>query len=474
MTGKTISLLVLSGIHTGARAGLAKHETEIGHSDDSDLIFSDQHIEAHHCRVVLKDGKILIHRQDGEVFLYGKSVDKAEVPVGTVFTVADVQIAVVDENTDISTLSAEKMPPRTGDGSADTMMSPYESNSIEPTISDLDLEPDEEEAESIYGMLVRHGSGRSAIVGAGILFVIVLALLAWEAFYVFRQPGAVVQDPDVFVEYMAHEYPDFTVEQIMPKGFTVAGTVVSQQEKQRILRDAREKFGFSFIWRIDVIDDLLIDLREQIAFYGANLAVSYDNKQINVRGYVGEAALLKELKDNIKVTTDIPINWHILSAYELEQGFAKAFKEQKVTTKVEYQWLNNRVRLTTLKTEDDQTVQRQLADVGKRVERNLNIPLWVNYEFIDPPPAAPTVAATNVGLQPGVGQQMSNASTVKVQFTKNNVTQVATGVIPYVVLVGGERLFIGAEIGDGFKITAITDGGITLSNGEETKIVTLD
>ena len=303
MTGKTISLLVLSGIHAGARAGLAENETKIGRSEACDFILLDQNIQDIHCRILLQNGIISVYRQDGDVILYDKNIDMAEVVVGTVFSIGDVLLAIVDDETDVDSLSADRLPPVVNDNTTDPEMTPYE-----PTLRAVDLdEYEHEDEETTRHKFLKKIGGRSALIGASAVFIVVLSLLGWELFSSVTGPkDNLERNPKVFRNYVATDYPNFIVEQIKPDSFTIQGTVATQAEKQAFIRSVRERFGFSFIWRIVVIDDIITDLREQLGFYGANLSVTYANDRINIRGYLANNMLLNELKAQVKQATDIP------------------------------------------------------------------------------------------------------------------------------------------------------------------------
>jgi hypothetical protein len=158
----------------------------------------------------------------------------------------------------------------------------------------------------------------------------------------------------------------------------------------------------------------------------------------------------------------------------------------KGTDKARWQWVQQRIHddVRTIARLTDQVkfeTARHVAVARVEPVKPVEVPV-VAHEDVKPeekPPEPPPPAAEEVAVAPPVPENTSEPEIEAVPTEEKSplpsleYVSVSIGANASVSLPGGERLFVGATVGEGYRITSITPRAVVLVRGEEQLVLPL-
>ncbi|MFI0348118.1 MAG: type III secretion system inner membrane ring subunit SctD [Chthoniobacterales bacterium] len=446
---------VLNGPNAGAQILVSK-EVSVGTSIDCDLILNDPHISALHCQLKKGDAdEFEIIPKEGVVFVNGKKLEEAtgKLLLGEVLTIG---------STHLTGGPSEQLWPPITIPEIQEIGGVWQPVVPSPTSVVLNNDPKEVSKK------------RAKLSKKSLRIIILILFCIWLGSFLLR----VVNHRNLIVKRSEFRPSSFEKEESLePKNQLMLVEATASDLRKKLPKDyikTVERNG-EYIIYIYVRNQIEYDLARKVM---NSQAILVPSNIINIDDIDDSAgAMMKALNFSVDVSVDHrgKATWYgyLPNNEALDSIKNQIARDIPAITEDEYHIIlgNEAVKKT-----HNILQQNQFGNIVAAAERN-NITLAGTISSADKTRWKKTLKELEREFLGGV--QFANMVTVSTGVTKVRgffnapVVSVSISSTPYVVLQNGERIFIGAQVNDGYVVSSITTEAIELTNSEEKKFIPL-
>jgi type III secretion system YscD/HrpQ family protein len=444
-------LRVLNAPHAGAEAEIGAEPISIGSGADCDLIFSDPLLQPEHCKIRLEAGQIEVELTGGAAHLNGARVEKSPFSItpGQVLSIGSTHIAFGAANEPWGQVVIPEI--REVGGTAPEL----ETQPSAPVAEAPETEP-AESADALRVKRIKWGIAGSA--------VLVLFLMTAFFFYGAEQRRSMTsimrQGDDAGFDNESYTAPSAKNQALAAKLCTLVQQKLPEAKASVILRSGRpliriyvrsseqanmaqrivNDFNSPIFCEVVALEEIETSAEMMASMMGFAIDVTFEmDGTLYWNGYIPTQSDWRSLEQ--KIEKDLPLVKEnvpkFVYAKQIKDELGKLLSDSKIPQSVSMN-----------------AQPREIIFYGS-IPENLS-EVWSNVFK-----AMRGKFSNMVTLSDDVGS--GKAVVVKENPFPSEIVGVTLGALPSVVLLDGQRIYIGAILGDGSVLTEISETQLILT-----------